>query len=316
MNRMNKLNHFTTFSALKGILKEGMRFSTGCNWQDKNDAELLALYREITGNTNTGVLCLLNDDETVYHWTYFSKDELKEACCVELKKKELLQNYLYNKDFLCQEVQYDVLKEVKFDNPEELLFTKRYPYRFKHFRDGTDIPIGEKDQYDNALPLVYERVAPGYDSKIYGLYYNWPAVNDDRGLCPQGWHVPSDDEWTELVEYVGSKTDWYCYMNNPKAISKALASPNGWIIDDDEGTPGCKYDDNNATGFSAIPAGNCNWLSQGFCCAGYSAEFWSSTKVESYFHDAWVRSIKNDCENVFHYENHMDDGLSVRCLRD
>jgi len=188
--------------------------------------------------------------------------------------------------------------------------------RTKHFRDGTDIPIGEKDQYDNALPLVYERVAPGYDSKIYGLYYNWPAVNDDRGLCPQGWHVPSDDEWTELVEYVGSKTDWYCYMNNPKAISKALASPNGWIIDDDEGTPGCKYDDNNATGFSAIPAGNCNWLSQGFCCAGYSAEFWSSTKVESCFHDAWVRSIKNDCENVFHYENHMDDGLSVRCLRD
>ena len=146
MNRMNKLNHFTTFSALKGILREGMRFSTGCNWQDKNDAELIALYREITGNINTGVLCFLNDDETVYHWTYFSKDDLKEACCIEFKKKELLQNYLYDKDFLCQEVQYDVLKEVKFDNPEELLFTKRYPYRFeREYRivslKGGNIPV-------------------------------------------------------------------------------------------------------------------------------------------------------------------------------
>jgi hypothetical protein len=131
MNRMNKLNHFTTFSAVKGILKEGMRFSTGCNWQDKNDAELLALYREITGNINTGVLCFLNDDETVYHWTYFSKDDLKEACCIEFKKKELLQNYLYDKDYLCQEVQYDVLKEVHFSTPNELLFTKRHPYRFE-----------------------------------------------------------------------------------------------------------------------------------------------------------------------------------------
>ena len=131
MNRMNKLNHFTTFSAVKGILKEGMRFSTGCNWQDRNDAELLALYREITGNINAGALCFLNDDETIYHWTCFSKDDLKEACCIEFKKKELLQNYLYDKDYLCQEVQYDVLKEVHFSTPNELLFTKRHPYRFE-----------------------------------------------------------------------------------------------------------------------------------------------------------------------------------------
>lgn len=167
MNRMNKLNHFTTFSAVKGILKEGMRFSTGCNWQDKNDAELLALYREITGNINTGVLCFLNDDETVYHWTYFSKDDLKEACCIELMKKELLQKYLYNEDFLRQEVQYDVLKEVKFDNPEELLFIKRYPYRFeREYRivslKGGSIPVKE---YISKITLSPELSKKEFDRK-------------------------------------------------------------------------------------------------------------------------------------------------------
>ena len=112
-------------------MKEGMRFSTGCNWQDKNDSSLIDLYREITGNINTGVICFLNDDETVYHWTYFAKEDLKEACCIEFDKKALLKPYLYNKDYLCQEVQYDVLKEVCFETPEELLFTKRHPYRFE-----------------------------------------------------------------------------------------------------------------------------------------------------------------------------------------
>lgn len=43
------------------------------------------------------------------------------------------------------------------------------------------------------------------NGKIYGKLYNWYAVNDRRGICPQGWHVPSDTEWTKLINYLGGK---------------------------------------------------------------------------------------------------------------
>ncbi len=131
MNRMNKLNHFTTYDVLESIITNGLKFSTSFDgWEDKNDSKLVEIYKEITHNDNVGIICFLNDDETIYHWIYFAKNkERKDVCCIELAKKELLEEYMYHSLYRCQEVQYDVLKEVSFDDVEELLFTKRYPYR-------------------------------------------------------------------------------------------------------------------------------------------------------------------------------------------
>ena len=127
---MNKLNHFTKFEHVQSIVEKGLKFSTSFeDWDDKNDSTLIKIYKEITHNEDVGVICFLNDDETIYHWTYFANDDKMNACCIEFKKKELLKEYLYHPQYRCQEVQYDVLKEVSFDNVEELLFTKRYPYR-------------------------------------------------------------------------------------------------------------------------------------------------------------------------------------------
>lgn len=130
MNRLNKLNHFTSYSVLRKILENGFKFSNPSNWRDKNDAELIKLYLKIESEKSVGVACFMQEDETIYHWMAFSKRKnLKDACCIEFDKEKLLDCLKPPKNFVFQSVQYDTLAEVSFDEPRELLFTKRWPYR-------------------------------------------------------------------------------------------------------------------------------------------------------------------------------------------
>ena len=133
---IDKLNHFTTFDAVIGIIKTGLRFSTGQSWEDKNDLRLLELYRKITNNQDVKVLCFLNDDETIYHWKAYQTGKCSsDICCIEFDKKKLLSHFSTNSNYICEEVQYATIADVEFDNPRKLLFTKRWPYRNeKEFR--------------------------------------------------------------------------------------------------------------------------------------------------------------------------------------
>ena len=74
----------------------------------------------------------------------------------------------------------------------------------------------------------------------YGLLYNWKAVTRNssssssnpsnvQGICPTGWHVPSDAEWTQLTNYVSSQSEYVC-GNDEENIAKVLASTTGWNI--------------------------------------------------------------------------------------
>ena len=184
--------------------------------------------------------------------------------------------------------------------------------RTKHFRDGKAIPMG--NDYSNTEPYYYEPTTaqiPGYDAKTYGLYYNWSTVADNRGLCPTGWHVPSNTEWTELEEYVGSKSE-YCIDGNPVLIAKALASTDGWEHWSETGTPGCNPEKNNASGFSAEPAG---FYDNGFSGAGVCTYFWSATECDSYY--AWFRGMSHDVASLYRYNGYPKrGGFSIRCLRD
>ena len=186
--------------------------------------------------------------------------------------------------------------------------------RTKHFRDRSPISVGEAS---SDKPFVYEPTTtevPGYDNKNYGLYYNWSAVNDERGLCPKGWHVPSNGEWTELEDYLGSRVE-YCYNGRPYAMAYSIASTNGWNIDSTfvywEGSPGYSPTENDATGFSAIPAGLWDHVYEG---AGKYAFFWSSTPYNS--HMAWYCRLSDWSEGIRRYMDKKDYGFSVRCLRD
>jgi uncharacterized protein (TIGR02145 family) len=134
----------------------------------------------------------------------------------------------------------------------------------------------------------------------YGKLYNWYAVNDPRGLAPPGWHVPSDAEWTQLMDYLGGED----------IAGTKIKSSSGWN-ENGNGT--------NNSQFSGLPGGAC--ADDGYLgSVGYLGVWWSSTEDTSYYYDsdayAWYRYLYFSKDNVIRYAHSKGNGFSVRCLRD
>jgi uncharacterized protein (TIGR02145 family) len=191
--------------------------------------------------------------------------------------------------------------------------------RTTHYSDGTSIPLGSSTSNTTAYYYVDDNIS---NVSTYGYLYNWPAVMGNsssssanpsgvQGICPTGWHVPSDAEWTQLSDYVGSQTQYQCSANSAY-IAKALASTSGWaIIISNLCAVGLEPSSNNSTGFSALPAG---CYGSNLSSFGSDADFWSATQIYGNF--VYYRQITYS--GAYLYRNGKDKyyGYSVRCLRD
>lgn len=192
--------------------------------------------------------------------------------------------------------------------------------RTKHYSDGTYIEVGT-----GSYSLDPARYYPNGDSTTvptYGYLYNWKAVmrNDTtsnlipsgvQGPCPSGWHVPSKAEWLQLVDYVSGQAAYACNGDSQK-IAKALAAKTGWMSSYTNCSPGKLPDENNATGFSILPAGFHSQGSPGF---GDQADLWSSSQVNNIY--AWNIYLNYDLTSVdSNHSANKDAGNSVRCLQD
>ena len=158
----------------------------------------------------------------------------------------------------------------------------------------------------------YYYVNPNVDATVYGYYYNWEAA---KLVCPEGWHLPSNDEWTQLTNYVGSQSEYTC-NGNSNYIAQALAidEEDYWdrelIMDDFPCQPAYDPSKNNKTGFSAVPVGY--WYPN-FLSERRSTYFWSSSEYDE--DNAWRRGLSHLNESVSGFESEKDRGFSVRCLR-
>ena len=139
---------------------------------------------------------------------------------------------------------------------------------------------------------------PEWSLGEYGRLYNWYAVIDSRGLCPNGWHVPGNEEWISLVDHFGGAVNW-----------EEINTTYGWY-NNGNGT--------NSTGFSALPGGAREGGPSHL--AGWFAFWWSSSTGEDPNYPAgpwpvaWLSSWgSGSLSNFFTYPNF---GYSVRCLRD
>ena len=130
----------------------------------------------------------------------------------------------------------------------------------------------------------------------YGRLYNWHSVDDARGLCPSGWHVPTDGEWTDLEDYITSQ-------GFSGTEGTALKSTYGW------NGGGNGTDD---FGFSALPGGYRHY-SGGYFVAGNVGYWWSSSPISG---NARYRELYYDFPLVGRYSDFPRNGFSVRCLRD
>ena len=131
------------------------------------------------------------------------------------------------------------------------------------------------------------------NAEKYGKLYNWYAVIDPRGLAPQGWHVPSDAEWSILTDYLGYGV-----------AAKKLKSKFGWM---EEGNG------SNESGFSGLPGGYRSYDGT-FRSIGKYGYWWSST--ENVTDNAWYRYLSYNLGNVYRLYDGRQYGFSVRCLRD
>ena len=145
----------------------------------------------------------------------------------------------------------------------------------------------------------------------YGKLYNWYTCVDARQLCPTGWHVPTDAEWSTMINFLDPSADG---GNNFPNIAGGMMKTTGTI---DDGT-GLWYSPNadatNSSGFSGAPGGG---RSDGgeYGYIGLNGNWWSSSEVDTF--NAWYRFLNYDSGNAgSYYGFSKQSGFSVRCLRD
>ena len=131
----------------------------------------------------------------------------------------------------------------------------------------------------------------------YGKLYNWFAVADPRYLCPTGWHVPTDGEWTALTDYLGGEEF---------AGGKMKTTGTQYWLDPNQ-------DATNESGFSGLPGGTRN-LGGDFGDVISYGLWWSSSEYDT--GSAWFRDLDWYDGNANRSYGYKQAGFSVRCLRD
>ena len=145
------------------------------------------------------------------------------------------------------------------------------------------------------------------EKTIYGNLYNWYAVNDPRKLCPTGWHVPTDAEWTILTTYLGgSGTSTILVSGGKMKSTDTQPTTGGWNSSSTSGAT-------NESGFSALPGGYRFAGDGGFYSISVEAYFWSADGVSN---NGVVRQLAFNSGNVFRDNRSTRYGFSVRCLKD
>jgi len=208
------------------------------------------------------------------------------------------------------------------------------------FRNGDPIPEAKTDEEwkkagENGEPAwCYYNNNPD-NGERYGKLYNWYAVNDSRGLAPEGWKIPSNKDWRRLTDFLGGQKVAGTKMRSKSGSSSYMTGgtktcPNcvNWNAEyrrkvpchtcqDKRSVPAPKVSNSgngtNESGFSGLPGGN-RYVKGSFNSIGEHGIWWSSTeKGTDYalYCDLWYRVGR-----VYRYGYNKQYGLSVRCLRD
>jgi uncharacterized protein (TIGR02145 family) len=164
-----------------------------------------------------------------------------------------------------------------------------------HFRNGDEIT--EVQTPEEWVKLGYEgkpawcNIPDGDTTNKSGKLYNWYAVNDPRGLAPKGWHVATDDEWEEMIGFLGGGVLAAMTLTDSLSNNKT----------------------DNTYGFSGFPAGGRDLNGQ-FKGYGILSMWWTSTEATE--SNSWMRLLNHNQCNIYLVNTSKAFGLSVRCIKD
>jgi uncharacterized protein (TIGR02145 family) len=132
---------------------------------------------------------------------------------------------------------------------------------------------------------------------IYGKLYNWYAVNDPRGLAPEGWHIPTDAEWTTLGTFLGGN-----------AVAGGKLKSTGTSVWNSPNT-----DATNSSGFKGLPGG-VRGGNGAFYDIVFGGSWWSASEINSTI--SWFRNLDYNNSILHKYSDKKYYGLSVRLIKD
>jgi len=181
--------------------------------------------------------------------------------------------------------------------------------RVRNYANGDAIPGGLSDAEWVAATAGAQAVSGGDPERLeaYGRLYNWFAVNDPRGLCPAGWHVPSNVEWMDFEVALGMDpvgvftTGW----RGEDEGTQLKADPTDWV----------PWNGTDVHGFSAVPGGYRSYTGGGTSLeAGTRGFYWTSSA--SITGRAWSRGFSTQQPGISRDYSYHQLGFSVRCIKD
>jgi uncharacterized protein (TIGR02145 family) len=181
-----------------------------------------------------------------------------------------------------------------------------------HYRNGDPIPnVTDQSTWTSLSTGAYCEYKNDADNvTTYGRLYNWYAVNNSQIVAPEGWHVPTDDEWKQLEIFLGmtqAEADRAGWRGTDEAGKLKEADTTHWRLPNVSAT--------NESGFTALPGGFRDPSTGHFADLQHSTHFWSSTEHDNSF--AWTRSLYSDHADIGRYHLHSKQyGFSIRCVKD
>jgi uncharacterized protein (TIGR02145 family) len=285
--------------------------NTGISWSASSDQDWLKL------STTSGV----NDDTIIVNYTA-NPTSLKRYATITIAtagitvlSKRITQNRSLNNPIVFNpDLTYGTVTDVQGNSYKTITIgTQTWMaenLRSTLYPDGTPIPLVEGKENWDALSANDKAYCWFYDDSAtynypYGVMYTWAAAMNGeagsssnpsgvQGVCPDGWHVPSDDEWTTLETYLGGSTS--------AAIKLKETGLTHWL---EEGAT-------NESGFTALPGGFRNGGGTLYNI-GYSGHWWSSTESYSFVYERYITPYNAE---LVKFSTYKDEGLYLRCAKD
>ena len=195
-----------------------------------------------------------------------------------------------------EDIDGNIYKTVKIGNQEWMAEN----LRVTHYQNGDPIPkVIDTNQWTSQTKgayCVYDNQE--YYSSTYGYLYNWYAVTDKRNIAPKGWHVPTINEWQQLIYHIGGKD-----------VAGGKLKEKGTYHWDNP-----NFGATNKYGFSALPGGF-RYDDGIYANLGHYGNYWSTTDWK---HGLWYINLASGAANVLidKYAVDKEEGISIRCIKD
>ena len=276
-----------------------VHFREGYDYQESpcNDNSTLD-EGDLNGDGMINVLDIITLVNMILDDEYNSIADLNEDGQVNILDVVIIVNWvLFGDDDTCIDIDGNVYETVQIG--DQLWMAENL--KVTHYNDGSEIPTGYSNSewgwLDMGAYAVYDDDPVNAD--VYGNLYNWYTVDDSRGICPDGFHVPSDEAYTILIDYLGGTS-----VAGGKMKETGLEhwySPNAGAT--------------NESGFTGLPSGFRYWADGNYYYMGEYNYFWTSSEgFEPPY--APFRTLRYENTWVYGQDYAKQHGFSIRCLKD